>query len=158
MPHLGECGEGITNPTGYHALFNSIQQQRDTTLPCPRVNTSQFHSQAVKLTSNSHSALKTFSSKLGSTKLDTSLRMVDSVSFRSTVIGMLSRRLDVDDLPSESELDLGGGDDCFPCAEMNAGVVADSCRNDRLPGWRPYGVWPGLLGSEWSVESHTDGE
>ena len=66
--------------------------------------------------------------------------MVDRVSFRSTVIGMLSRRLDVDDLPSESELDRGGGDDGFPGADVNAGVVADSCKSGRLPGWkRPYG-------------------
>lgn len=113
---------------------------------------------ATTLTSNSQSALRTFSSKLGSTKLTTSLGMVDSVSFRSTVNGILSRRLDGDDLPSESELDRGGGEDCFPGADMSAGVVADSFKSDRLPGWRPYGVWPGLLGSEWSAESHTDGE
>lgn len=67
--------------------------------------------------------------------------MVDSVSFRSTVMGILSRRLDKDDLPSESELDLGGGDDGFPGASVNAGVVADSCRSERLPGWvRLYGA------------------
>jgi hypothetical protein len=70
-----------------------------------------------------------------------SLGMVDSVSFRSAVIGMLSRPLDVDALPSESELDRGGGDDGFAGADMNAGVVADSCKSDRLPDWkRPYGV------------------
>lgn len=95
----------------------------------------------VSLTSSSHSALKTFSSKLGSTKLAMSLGMAERVSFRSTVTGTLSRRLDVDDLPRESELDRGGGDDGFPGVDVNAGVVADSCKSGRLPGWeRPYGV------------------
>jgi hypothetical protein len=58
------------------------------------------------LTSNSHSALSTFSSKAVSTKLAVSLGMVDNVvSRRSTVTGMLSCHLD-----AESELDRGGGE------------------------------------------------
>ena len=66
------------------------------------------------LTSSSHNALRTFSSKLGSTKLeDTSLGMVDKVSFLSTAVGRLSRCFETDGSPSESELVLGGGEDGF---------------------------------------------
>jgi hypothetical protein len=78
------------------------------------------------LTSISHNALRTFSSKLGSTKLATSLGIVDNVSFRSMVIGMLSRRLDMEDLPKESELDRGGGEDDLVGTGVSAGEVADS--------------------------------
>lgn len=89
------------------------------------------------LTSSSHRARKTFSSKLGSTKLaEASLGMVDRVSLLSTVTGMLSRRLETDGKPSESELDLGGGEDGFRDIGVCAGEIMASCT--RLPeGWKP---------------------
>jgi hypothetical protein len=78
------------------------------------------------LTSSSHNTLSTFSSKLVSTRLIASLGITDSVSLRSIVIGTLSRHLELDVLPSESELDLGGGDDGLTGKDDKAGAVADS--------------------------------
>jgi len=61
------------------------------------------------LTSNSHKALRTFSSKVISTKLAVSLGIVDNVvSLRSTVTEILSCHLD-----AESELERGGGETDF---------------------------------------------
>jgi hypothetical protein len=59
----------------------------------------------VELTSNSHNALSTFSSKLGSNKVAASLGIVDKVVSRRSRVTELSCHLDV-----ESELERGGGD------------------------------------------------
>jgi len=62
--------------------------------------------------------------------------MVDRVSLLSTVTGMLSRRFETDAKPSESELDLGGGEDGFRVIEVCAGEMAASCMR-LLEGWKP---------------------
>lgn len=68
------------------------------------------HRRAKRLTSRSHSARRMFSSNPGSTRLFASLAMVLSVPFRSRIGGWLSRHLEVDDLPTESELERGCGE------------------------------------------------
>lgn len=88
------------------------------------------------LTSNSQRALKTFSSKLGSTRLGVSLCIVVSVSRRSgrTVDKDVSRQTaEVGDLPAESVLARGWGD-----AELPYGADEDdsSASGDRT------GLWP----------------
>ena len=81
------------------------------------------------LTSRSHSALSTFSSKLVSTRLPASLGMVESTSLCSIVTGMLSSHFEVEDRPAESVLERGGGEDDFGGSRgmwISGGDVGDS--------------------------------